>query len=224
MQLTHFSDGGFFGVNNGPLRNAPGDWIVWHFTPVANLPDIAAAGELHADYRVGPHENIANVDIKLRRLVMPVEATNYPPGRMVGEHVPWYIAGKSPMLYVLKEHAPDIVFFGMQIGDALAHGVEWCVSDGNAAARVTQFSSDLATVGDFVDFDLLGQKDWFNTNQDSDRKRRRAAEFLAYDRVPLSAMSLVVASNKETLKAAMSALVAEGHTHFTPRLDTSLFY
>lgn len=40
---------GFVAHNGGPDRSRPGDWIVWHFTHIDNLPSVVASGRLLPD-------------------------------------------------------------------------------------------------------------------------------------------------------------------------------
>ena len=99
------------------------------------------------------------------------------PTSMASHHVPFYIAAKSPMLFVVCRGyghytggAAPLVHLGVGLGDLIDAALTWCASDGNAAATFTQFSRDLPGLGDFVDFDLLCQRDWYNTPDDGDRK------------------------------------------------------
>lgn len=92
---------------------------------------------------------------------------------MASDHVPFYIAARSPMLYVVcKGHsgysggAGPLVHLGVALGDIIDADLTWCASDGNAAASYTKFSRQVDTLGTFVDFDLLCQRQWHNTDDD----------------------------------------------------------
>jgi len=214
MELRYFPDGGFVARGaDGPQRNAPRDWAVWHFTHIDNLPAIVGAGRLMPSASVAPARDVANSDVKARRaqrIVTPDAA--YPPS-VVNDHVPFYIAAKSPMLYVMSRGhdgyqggCEPLIFLGVFLGDIIDAGLTWCVSDSNAAAQYAAFSRQVDTLGSFVDFDLLRQRDWYNTNDDMDRKSRRAAETLVLQSVPLELVSLVVAKSNPMLLAAQDLL------------------
>ena len=213
--MGYFHDSGFTAFGQAkPQRGKPENWLVWHFTHVRNLDAIASSGCLRCPNRQQPVVSVALDHIKERRqrvVVAPDES--YPRGKSVADHVPFYIAPKSPMLYVVTrghEQYPggdaDIVFLGLSIGRIAASGVTWCVSDANAAVSSVRFSREVGALGDHVDFDLLCQRDWSKTPDDPHRPSRRAAELLILDEVPLSAIQLVVAKVAPTLESARMSL------------------
>ncbi|WP_291408571.1 DUF4433 domain-containing protein [Actinophytocola sp.] len=141
----------------------------------------------------------------------------YPSNKVVSDHVPFYIAAKSPMLYaVTKGHldyhggADPLVFLGVSIGAIIDSGLIWCVSDANAATNYVRFTRNLIGLGDFVDFNLLCQRMWSKTPDDPYRPGRRAAEVLVLDRVPLELISDVIAKTQVTLHVARTALGSVG--------------
>ncbi|AHC23834.1 MULTISPECIES: type II toxin-antitoxin system toxin DNA ADP-ribosyl transferase DarT [Mycobacteriaceae] len=217
MNASFFPESGFVGRGKGPRREAPRDWIVWHFTHIDNLSSVVDAGRLLPDSAVTAATNVANDEVKERRRHKKVDPHTSYPTSMVSDHVPFYIAAKSPMLYVVcRGHghytggAGPLVNLGICLGDIIDAGLTWCASDGNAAASFTQFSSDLANLGNFVDFDLLCQRDWYNTAEDSDRKSRRSAEILVHGAVPIELVSYVCCSDEDTSAAAATLLDSVG--------------
>lgn len=212
-----FPEGGFVGRGGGPRREAPRDWIVWHFTHIDNLPAIVDEQRLLPDSAVTPATHVANDDVKERRRHIAVNPHPAYPASMVSDHVPFYIAAKSPMLYVVcngygryKDGAGPLVHLGIPIGDLIDAGMTWCASDGNAAATFTEFSLDINQLGSFVDFDLLCQRDWYNTPEDPDRKSRRSAEVIVLGAVPLELVRYVCASTEQTMHVAQRLLTSVG--------------
>ena len=190
----------------GPRRDSPRDWVAWHFTHRDNLEAICGAGRLLPSASVKPVRNVANPSVKERR-TWAVEPDPDYPRSTVHEHVPFYLAAKSPMLFVVtrsgeetyRAESSDLVFLGVALGDVIDSGATWCVSDGNAASAYTQFSREFDTLGNFVDFDLLCQKIWKNTADDGNRQGRRAAELLVAKEVPLELVSVVLTRNETEL-------------------------
>lgn len=210
-------ESGFVARNGGPRRDGPRDWVVWHFTHVDNLPSIVAQGQLLPDSAVTPAAHVANDEVKERRRHKVVNPHAGYPVSMASDHVPFYIAAKSPMLFVVcrgyghyKGGAGPLVHLGVVLGDIIDAGLTWCASDGNAAATFTEFSSAVGELGSFVDFDLLCQRDWYNTTDDPDRKGRRSAEVLVLGAVPLELVSYVCASTEQTLATAQGLLNSVG--------------
>lgn len=211
---TYIPDSGFTAGSGAPNRDDAPDWYVWHFTHRDNLASIVAAGGLLAPSAVTPTKNVADRQVKARRDLVAVSPdANYPPGKYVRDHVPWYIAAKSPMLFaVCRGHrdysggADPLIFLGMGLRDLIASGRIWCASNMNAASFDVEFSRDVRGLGSFVDFDLLCAKMWNRTGDDPQRPTRRAAEVLVLDFVPLELVGAVVARTVPALNAARSAL------------------
>lgn len=188
-------------ARNGPrpLRDRPRDWIVWHFTHKDNLEAITGFGRLVPSSHVTPKRSVANQEVKARRTYLVRPDDDYPKST-VRDHVPFYIAAKSPMLYAVTSPGPqsfkapssDLVFMGSALGDLIDSGLTWCISNGNASSEYTEFSRDLDRLGEFVDFDLLCQRIWMNTPDDPYRQGRRAAECLILGVVPLHLVSVIV--------------------------------
>jgi hypothetical protein len=213
MTTSFFPDSGFVGRGGGPRRDGPRDWVVWHFTHVNNLSSIIGHGRLLPDSAVTPTTDVANDEVKERRRHKAVSPDASYPTSGTSDHVPFYIAAKSPMLFVVcRGHghytggAAPLVLLGVALGDIIDADLTWCASDGNAAATFTQFSRDLTTLGEFVDFDLLCQRDWYNTPEDNDRKSRRSAEVLVLGAVPLELVTYVCCSTTETMTTARALL------------------
>lgn len=228
--LGFFADGGFVGHNRGPHIDAPLDWMVWHFTRLDYLPEIVQCGQLVCDDAVSPRSgSVASAEVKALRRQREITAPGYPAGRRVSQHVPFYFAAKSPMLFYVsrnfsQEVLDSLVFLGVRIGDIVDLGLEWVASNGNAATFLTQFSADIGTLGTFVDFELLKTKYWNDTADDPARKSRRAAEILVHDCLPLGAVSLVAASNAATIERACVLLGSAGHDHIEYRETTAFTY
>lgn len=205
-------DSGFAAVSPpGPTEGNPADWIAWHFTHVDNVPSIAAAGALVCHSRGVTHVDIADHDIKNERLKRCIDLPDPYPESVVGDHVPFYFAPRSPMLFRIANERHDqdsLVHFGVRLGDVISK-TTWCVSDGNARSGLTEFCSSIDELGKFVDFTALRIKYWPSA-EDTDRIRRRQAELLVHGEVPLSLVRYVVCKTGETLDAVSAALGSVG--------------
>lgn len=201
-----YEGGAFISANGLPTQDRPEDWYAWHFTHKDNLGSIARDSALYCAESNQTYTDIGNPGIKLARQHRIVAADNYPSDRAVSDHVPFYIAAKSPMLYTLRSRADDLVLLGVTIRSLINAGLDFVISDGNARSNITGFVTDLQGLGDFVDFRVLQQKYWSNTPQDPDRKRRRQAEVLVFESVPLSLVSVVIAKVESTRSVADEAL------------------
>lgn len=60
----------------------------------------------------------------------------------------------------------------------------FCFTDGHGIMHFTEYYNDLTELHN-IDWDIMKSKYWHDTIEDNDRKRRRMAEFLVYQYVPL---------------------------------------
>jgi ssDNA thymidine ADP-ribosyltransferase, DarT len=144
---------------------------------------------------------MADESIKNERLNIVVDLPPPYPQSVVGDHVPFYLAPRSPMLYRLaKQHRnqASFIYFGVRLGDLPDH-LNWCFSDGNARSGYTDFRRGLGGLGEFADFDALCVRFWGDP-EDLDRTRRRQAELLVHTEVPLELVSYVVCKTNAALQ------------------------
>lgn len=174
----------------------PNPTLILHFTHVDNLPRILKAGRLFSDASVGPQlaTNVGAVEIKARRRHRPVPCS---PGGIVADYVPFYFAPCSPMMFrIACDHRygkqgcyqggdDPLVYLVSTVEKVHVAGLSWVASDGNCAAGLTTFSTELDELAGLVDWPLMRAKVWKDIPEDMDRKRRRAAEFLVHREFPL---------------------------------------
>lgn len=72
-----------------PAREAPSEWLAWHFTHIENLPAIVAESALLPASDVDPVVNVANRGVKERRATIVVDPNPGYPHAVVSEHVPF---------------------------------------------------------------------------------------------------------------------------------------
>jgi hypothetical protein len=98
--------------------------------------------------------------------------------------VPIYAEGQDPLIYLLST-----------VETVAAAGLPWLFSDGNCAAAVTQVFDDLDLLSSVVDWEVMAMRIWKNTAEDPDRMRRRMAEFLVHERVPVRCLAEIAVRN-----------------------------
>ena len=133
--------------------------------------------------------NIGDLQLISQRTDFPVRII--PPGGTLGEYVPFYFAGHSPMLYNIKtgwrgitqRSQAEIVFIVSSIRQITRHCPNWCYTDGHAKHNISKFYNKIEDLN-MLDWNTIQSQYWNNTLQDMDRQRRKAAEFLVKDFVP----------------------------------------
>ncbi|MDQ4033885.1 MAG: DUF4433 domain-containing protein [Actinomycetota bacterium] len=171
------------------------DRPILHFTHVNNLPGVVASGGLEADSILSENDtsivDCADAGIKARRRAMAVKVA---PFGYVSDYVPFYFAPRSPMMYRISKggvrsypgSAAELVYLVSSVQIVDEAGLRWVFSDGNCGARITDHYNQLHDLETAVDWDVMRAQMWADTDEDGDRKRRRAAEFLVHERFPLA--------------------------------------
>jgi hypothetical protein len=189
---------------NGPSRT-----LIYHFTHIDNVESILAAGRLVGDVLVRElpgFTEVGDVAIKDRRRRRSIPVG---PGGTVADYVPFYFAPRSPMMFRIfydhrdgaPERYPDgvdpLVYLVSSVDAVVEAGLTWVGSDGNCTMAPTRFTTDVAELTAMVDWPLMTETYWTNTPEDSDRVRRRSAEFLVHRELPVTALLGYAVRTKE---------------------------
>lgn len=138
-----------------------------------------------------------------KEFVVPVA-----PGGVLSDYVPFYFGGRSPMLLNIKtgyrgvrqREQSEIVFLCAHIDVIVNSCPDFCFTDGHAKDSLTAYYNNLENL-DKVDWSVVSLSYWSNTEDDPDRMRRKQAEFLVKNYVPLSCVSgIIVFDNKASVK------------------------
>jgi hypothetical protein len=97
------------------------------------------------------------------------------------------------MLYAYKggyvtgrpEDQDEIIYLATMAESVAGGGFRFAFTDGHPLREPKAFYNDLTHLNQ-VDLELMKATYWNDTNEDPDRKRRRQAEFLVWERVPLA--------------------------------------
>ncbi|WP_161500401.1 type II toxin-antitoxin system toxin DNA ADP-ribosyl transferase DarT [Streptomyces antimycoticus] len=179
---------------------------MFHFTHVRNLRDVLASKQLVSDSimqsRGGVPVECGDRGIKAGRRTRPVKV---PPHGVPADYVPFYFAPRSPMLYKIyrggvptyQDGQLPLVYLVTTVKGAVSSGRPYVFSDGNCAAEITRHFTDLDRMADVVDWELLQAQHWANTSTDGDRMRRRMAEFLIHQTMPISALHTICTYDRQ---------------------------
>jgi hypothetical protein len=74
------------------------------------------------------------------------------------------------------------------------NGFSFVFTDGHGTMALSDFFDDLSSLNE-VDWQIMKEKYWADTDQDPDRKRRRQAEFLIYERLSWTMVEEIVTIN-----------------------------
>jgi hypothetical protein len=144
-----------------------------------------------SDYFNIGHKNLID---KRGSRVVPVE-----PGGVLNDYVPFYFAPRSPMLYSIHTgfvqgftgSQRDIVYLVSSVQKVKESEISFVFTDGHAYELISNFYNKEKDLKN-IDWPIMGATYWNNTAEDNDRKRRRMAEFLVYQFVPITCIFAIV--------------------------------
>ena len=192
---------------------------IYHITHLDNLPDLLARREILSDGLIQAAglkpRCIAHGNIKLRRSNTPVTTCR---GGNVSDYVPFYFCPRSPMLYSVHggfvEGYPggqsQVMHLVLDAEAIVATGEPCCHTDGHAAMQPLSFYNGVSELGK-LDWAVIQDMYWRNTMEDNDRKRRKQAEFLAWQRVPWTQVSRIGVIDATMVELVTRQLAGANH-------------
>lgn len=141
------------------------------------------------------YRTIHNQEIQLKRRI---ESIPCGPQGGVHDYVAFYFGYRSPMLYQLNtgwvtgynEGQEPIVYLVTTCEDISNRDIRFVFSDGHGIAFYTQWFDDLNHL-DKVDWNMVYEHYWGDTDHDPDRQRRKQAEFLVHEFCPWDAIHTI---------------------------------
>ena len=130
------------------------------------------------------YKTIHNIDIQSKRRTRPI---NCGPDGVIHDYVSFYFGPRSPMLYQLHtrwkveyDEGQETIIYLVSTAQAIQEsGTDFVFSDGHGIASYTSWFDDLTDL-EKVDWDVVYEKIWRDTDDNPDRQRRKQAEFLVY--------------------------------------------
>ena len=165
---------------------------IYHITHVDNLVGVVEVGGLWCDREAGARGltkvGIAHQHIKVRRAQRHVPLG---PGGTLDDFVPFYFAPRSPMLYSIhngyvegySEGQRNVIHLESSAETISDSEASFVFTDGHAEMNLSEFFDELDDL-DKIDWEIMKETYWADTDEDGDRKRRRQAEFLVHRFVP----------------------------------------
>ncbi|HZT43803.1 MAG TPA: DUF4433 domain-containing protein [Chthonomonadaceae bacterium] len=192
---------------------------IYHITHIDNLPGILAEAGLWCDNARKAKEldaiGIAHDHIKQRRA-----RKNVPIGKKgtLADYVPFYFAPRSPMLYALYRGQvqgyngtqQNIVHLTSSVEAVIQQTMPFVFTDGHAVMDFSEFFNDISDLSK-VDWKIMKEIYWRDTNEDGDRTRRRQAEFLVHRFFPWSLVTEIGVMTDRANRQVMDKLQGADH-------------
>ena len=178
---------------------------IYHMTHIKNLSNILKYGLLSHNNNL-VKEKIDNKDVNRRRNINePIYNKN------IQDYVPFYFNPKNAMLFVNKEIQDDIVILAFD--KSLMFCENMLFTDRNASSNKTNFFNNLENIN-AINWECINAKTWFDYK---DGKRKRMAEVLIPNKVPILYCLKIYCNNKNTekyLKKSVNIEVEENQQLF----------
>jgi hypothetical protein len=195
---------------------APDQIWLFRITHLQNMPHILAHGLCPAASVPADAAFLAIGDTTLiharKEMTVPID-----PGGMFSEYVPFYLGARSPMLYqiwkgydgVAKVEQSDIVYIAVALECIKGKGLPFVFTDGHARTKVTQFYNDPADFEE-LDWEAIRADNWANTEEDTDRKRKKQAELMVKGIVSQDCFGHLLTFNHESRERLMQMVSDSG--------------
>lgn len=128
------------------------------------------------------------------------------------DYISFYFGVRSPMLYciwngfdVQQRPQHDIIYLISSIEKLEELKVKYVFTDGHSFAGYTQFFNDPKNLNQ-IDWRTIRSRNWANTDDDPDKKRRKEAECLVYREVSVDAIFEIVVYNQAAYDYILNVL------------------
>lgn len=201
--------------------------FIFRITHIENLPFILKQG-LHCRNCEPQDPNFAPIgsgDIisKRDRFQVPIA-----PKGVLSDYVPFYFAPRSPMLYkayVNNDRPPpqrEIVYLVSKAQIIADSSLQYVFTDGHAIMGFTAYFNQLQYLEN-IDWQTMRLKYWRDTPDDNDRRRKRMAEFLVYNQVPIECVKMIGVYD-ESMKNQVENLIQEHQRNIIVKVSRPWFF
>jgi hypothetical protein len=159
----------------------------------------------------------------------PVQIPN---GGALGDYIPFYFAGHSPMLLMIKngtgpvEKKPqeDIVFLISTFDKIQQAGLEFVFTDMNAKLKVAHYYNEKKDFSK-LNWEIIQSKYWSNLENNLSSKDYKQAEFLIRDFMPINCLTHIAVLN-EVRKQYFDEMIAKLALNIVVGIDNrrNLYY
>lgn len=196
-------------------------------THIGNIPHILENGITHQN---SLNSNKNYISIGYANLISKRENVILPNGNKLSDYIPFYFGARMPMLYVIMLgtnsvkydiepiSSEDIVYCITNVEQVLNHNLQFVFSDGHAVSELTDFFdiASIESIDKIIDSQAIKAMYW-NDENDLDLKRRKEAEFLVENHIPVNAILGFAVYNNNAKQRLLDYGVAQGKIVVRPK-------
>jgi len=221
----------------GPPRYTPPEPLskmrLYHITHWHNLRGIIEQQGMWCGREIKARKlnfiSAAHPHIQQRRAEIEVKVENNETLGTLPDYVPWSFARRQPMLCAIhyeqienqQVKQRDMIHLITSFGKVKSANLAWAIADGHPAVFKSKFFN---SESDFnrIDWPLMKEDFWNNTEEDGDRTRRRQAEFLIHSFSPWILIDGIATMNEEIANHVRELIIPLEHQ--PPVQDVSDWY
>ena len=175
-------------------------WVAHHMTHIDNLRPIFQSGGLRSYnlMRGQSYKNLANEDVQAGRAAIVVPESQKP----LHDYVPLYLGFKTPMVAINQNHNEGLLFLRFSLDILATPGSVIC--DGNARSQMSKFYL-FSNPDIFFNIDVAAIRS-VKYAKDPELKRKKQAEVLIPDRLPMAQMLDIICYSESAKTRALSIL------------------
>ena len=198
------------------MSTPPNKIWLYRITHYQNIPHILQYGLVTANSK---NTNAAFVSIGDNSLIQTrkkIEVTIAPFGNL-SDYIPFYFGPHSPMLLQIKtgdqgvtqRPQSEIVYLISSLNAIEQNNCKYIFFDGHAWDKMSLPYSNKTDL-DKIEWSVVKGKQWNNTEEHIDRKRRKQAELLVHSHVPITCIEHIVAYDKNMYKFVQAEISKRG--------------
>ncbi len=186
---------------------------LYRITHIDNLEYILKSGRLTAPNH--PDHNANYIGIGDMSLIEKRSSKKIPlsPFGTFRDYISFYFSKRSVMLYVIqngynnvpKRDPAEIIYLVTSYVKVKDSSIPFVFYDGHAYESMSVCYKDDSAL-DEIDWHIIRSKDWRDTEEDQDRKRRKSAELLIFKEFPISNILGIAVYNKKAQEKTNSIL------------------
>ena len=190
---------------------------------IDNIPHILKYGIVKVD---SPNANPNYVPIGDQLVIEKRKNRPLSTWQKIGDFIPFYFGPRSPMLYVIQHgyngvkriEAEKIVYCVIKLDDIIRDCIKCVFTDGHVLNSLTQVitGDNLGHINDYVKYSDVFASRW-DDDDDLDLKRRKEAELLLQNDLPVQYIRGFVVYNDEAKQLLHSFGVEEKMIAVRPR-------
>lgn len=210
--------------------SVPSPVYLFRIIHIDNLPYILNIGKLTTSNHPQADPNYIGIGDQTLIQSRNARIITLPPGGTFAEYVAFYFGPRSPMLYnikngfqgVAKLPQEKIIYLVSTFDQIQKNSLPYLFFDGHGYHELSSPYNNPKDLGQ-IDWQMVKATQWNDTVEDSDRKRRKQAELIVHNEVPVDCLAGIAVYN-DSAKQKVELMVQNAQKNFKVIVKKSWYY